>query len=64
MDAALAQLRQSGYPIREEDVGRVSPLGFKHLNVLGRYAFTASTRGRLRPLRDPAATDDDEEDDK
>jgi hypothetical protein len=35
----------------------LSPLGFKHINMLCRlYAFTLSdtvTRGELRPLRDP-----------
>ncbi len=51
--------------MREEDVARLSPLGFEHINMLGRYAFTlpdAVARGELRPLRDPAAqgTDADE----
>jgi Tn3 transposase DDE domain len=59
MDAALAQLRQSGHPVQDEDVARLSPLGFRHLNVLGRYAFTPPAAGHLRPLRDPSAVDDD-----
>ncbi len=63
MDTALAELRKTGYPVREEDVARLSPLGFKHLNVLGRYAFTAPTPGQLRPLRDPSVIDDDGDDD-
>ena len=40
-------------------VYRLSPLGFKHMNMLGRYAFTLPdtvARGELRPLRDPNAT--------
>ena len=44
--------------MREEDVARLSPLGFEHINMLGRYAFTlpdAVARGELRPLRNPAA---------
>lgn len=49
MDAALAELRRAGYPMREEDVARLSPLGFKYLNFLGRYAFTAPPVGELRP---------------
>ena len=61
MDVALAHLRQTGYPVREEDVVRLSPLGFKHLNFLGRYAFTAPTPGQLRTLRDPFAIEDEEE---
>jgi hypothetical protein len=39
-------------------VARLSPLGFKHINMLGRYAFTLPetvARGELRPLRDPNA---------
>ena len=59
MDAALAQLRRAGHPVRDEDVGRLSPLRYKHLNMLGRYPFTAPPLGQLRPLRDPSAVDDD-----
>ena len=58
MDAALDQLRAEGFDVRPEDVARLSPLGFEHINMLGRYAFTlpdAVARGELRPLRNPAA---------
>lgn len=37
-------------------MARLSPLGFKYVDMLGRYAFTLSdlvARGELRPLRDP-----------
>lgn len=61
MDAALAQLRQEGYPVRDEDVARLSPfIHERHINLLGRYSFAvpeAVTRGELRPLRDPSDTD-------
>jgi hypothetical protein len=40
MDAALDRLRAEGHPVRDEDVARLSPLGFEHINMLGRYAFT------------------------
>jgi Tn3 transposase DDE domain len=56
MNAVLAQLRREGYPVRDEDVARLSPLIYDHINVLGRYSFAipeAVTRGELRPLRDP-----------
>jgi hypothetical protein len=56
MDAALSQLRHEGYPVRDEDAARLSPLVHDHINVLGRYSFAvpnAVTRGELRPLRDP-----------
>lgn len=38
-DAALNQLMSEGYDVRPEDVTRLSPLGFKHVNMLGRYAI-------------------------
>ena len=59
MNAALEQLQAEGYPLRAEDVARLSPLGFDHINLLGRYAFSvpeAVGRGQLRPLRDPKDT--------
>ena len=61
MDAALAQLRAEGVAVYDADVARLSPLGFAHINMLGRYAFTLPdivARGELRPLRDPALHDD------
>jgi TnpA family transposase len=54
MDAALNQLRAEGFDVRDEDVARLSPLGFDHINMLGRYAFILPdqiARGELRPLR-------------
>ncbi|MBV8615555.1 MAG: Tn3 family transposase, partial [Acetobacteraceae bacterium] len=62
MDAVLNQLLAKGYPVRDEDVARLSPLGFEHINMLGRYAFTLPdvvARGELRPLRDPTLHDDE-----
>ncbi len=60
LDAAVDQLRTEGHEVRAEDVARLSPLGHKHLNCLGRYAFTASQPGDgLRPLRNPDAPEDD-----
>jgi TnpA family transposase len=61
LDAALAQVRASGMPVKPEDVERLSPLLLDHINVLGRYDFalTESVRqGRLRPLRAPDERDD------
>jgi hypothetical protein len=60
LDAAVSELRQAGHNIAEEDIARLSPLKEKHLNCLGRYAFTASEPSTgLRPLRDPATHDED-----
>jgi len=44
-----------------EDVARLSPLGFRHINLHGHYHFALPdfvTRGELRPLHEPDATDD------
>lgn len=63
MDAALNQLVSEGSEVRIEDIARLSPLGLKHINRLGRYTFTLPdlvTRGELRPLRDPRAVGLDE----
>ena len=69
IDAALNQLRSQGYPVRDEDVARLSPFMRNHINVHGKYSFTAAKpAGRAegatatRQLRDPDARDEDEED--
>ena len=62
-DAALEQLRAEGYEVRLEDVAHLSSLGYTHVNMLGRYAFTLPdtvARGELRPLRDPRAVGPDD----
>ena len=56
IQAAIDQLTQEGWSISHADVARVSPLLFKHINFLGRYAFDLSQAiadGALRPLRNP-----------
>lgn len=64
LDAAVEQLRAHPPKDREvldEDVARLSPLGYKHINTLGRYNFIASQPGEgLRPLRDPSQHEEDE----
>jgi Tn3 transposase DDE domain len=57
INAALEQLAREGHHLKSEDVARISPLVFEHVNLLGRYAFSvpeAVTRSELRPLRNPA----------
>jgi TnpA family transposase len=63
MDAALNQLRTEGYEVLHEDVVRLSAISFKHIKMLGRYAFIPSdtvARGEFRPLRDPRTASPDE----
>jgi hypothetical protein len=62
MDAVLNQLQAEGFDVRAEDVARLSPLGFDHINMLGRYTFILPdqiARGELRALRDPRNVDDE-----
>jgi TnpA family transposase len=54
MDAALNRLRAESFEIRDDDVERLSPLAYGHINFLGRYHFMlpdAVQRGELRELR-------------
>ncbi|MEZ0091785.1 Tn3 family transposase [Streptacidiphilus sp. EB129] len=59
LNAAADRLRAEGHEVQDEDMARLSPLGSTHLNVLGRYSFSASQPGEgLRPLRDSATPED------
>ena len=52
MESALKHLH-TFMEIKEEDESRLSPLGSKHINVLGHYSFILNelvTKGTLRPL--------------
>src|SRR5215469_3803038 len=40
IEAAVQQLAREGVPILPQDVARLSPLMFDHINLLGRYAFS------------------------
>jgi len=54
LDAALTELRGCGVSVADEDVQRLSPLVSEHINMLGRYTFTADSTGtQLRPFRNP-----------
>ena len=61
MEAAIAHLRNVGADVATEDLERLSPLGFAHINMPGRYQFALADqvqRGQLRDLRDPNQDDD------
>ncbi len=53
LDAVVIALRATGHVVDEADVARLSPLADRHINMLGRYAFTTPIGPGLRPLRDP-----------
>ncbi len=63
LDAAVRQLRAQGYPVLEEDMARLSPFVSRHLGVHGTYSFVLPdlAPGAIRDLRDPDATDEDDE---
>lgn len=42
MQAALEYLRERGDEILIDDEARLSPLSYKHVNMLGHYSFTLS----------------------
>lgn len=53
MQVVLEHLHHQSMEIREEDVARLSPLLYSHINVLGHYSFILDQRisqGQLRPL--------------
>nr|WP_225983300.1 Tn3 family transposase [Deinococcus wulumuqiensis] len=57
LDAILNHLQVSGATMLPENVARLSPLLFEHVNVLGRYHFELSpllAQGALRPFADPS----------
>jgi len=53
MQAALDHISQLGQKVNVEDIARLSPLQYEHINVLGHYSFTLAEqvkKGQLRPL--------------
>ena len=54
MDAAISHLRHQGYELKSEDIARLSPLGYKHINMLGRYQFALAEPLRQGELRQEA----------
>jgi TnpA family transposase len=63
LNAAIRQLQAQGYPVRPEDMARLSPFVSRHLGVHGAYSFLLPdlAPGAIRDLRDPDAADDEDE---
>ena len=58
LDRALAELREQGYPVLDQDVARLSAYARKHINVHGHYSFRLpDLGGTWRQLRDRDHTD-------
>ncbi|MFC6580916.1 Tn3 family transposase [Planomonospora parontospora] len=62
LDAAVRRLKAQGYPVREEDMARLSPFVHSYLGVHGTYTFALPglAPGAIRDLRNPDAEQDDE----
>lgn len=60
MEAALDHLWATGFDVRDEDVQRLTPLIWKHIELHERYAFPEDElpTGILRALRDPTAPEE------
>ena len=55
MQAAIEKLRKDGEIINDADIRRLSPLGYEHINIVGKYSFNLSeelAKGGLRTLID------------
>ena len=56
MAAVIEQLRSEGRTVNDEDISRLSPARYEHINPYGKYRFETQeglSRTRLRPLRGP-----------
>jgi TnpA family transposase len=56
MQQIIAELRAEGIHVRDEDIARLSPLKFAHINFHGRYSFALPAEvqgGQLRSTRKP-----------
>src|SRR5680860_790193 len=54
MQKSVGHLRKTGVEIKDVDLERLSPLAFKHINMLGHYSFEIEEKflqGKLRPLQ-------------
>ena len=63
MHRAIEEMRGRGMKIATEDIERLSPLGYDHINFLGRYTFSLSDeirQGAFHPLRELEETEQEE----
>ncbi len=53
IEVALDAIKQAGQPAFDSDIQRLSPLGYEHINIMGRYSFVLPEeieQGGLRSL--------------
>jgi len=54
IERVVLSLKEHGYPIDENLVQHLSPLGWEHINLTGDYVWKQNTQlknGKFRPLR-------------
>lgn len=54
MSKAIDHLQADGVNVRKEEIKRLTPLGYDHIRLTGRYDFTLTAKpetGGLRPLQ-------------
>ncbi|WP_268812585.1 transposase [Embleya scabrispora] len=59
MQRIIEEMRAEGHHVRDEDIARLTPLKFAHVNFHGRYSFALPAEvegGQLRATRKPADT--------
>ena len=52
----MNHLSAQAVEVNPEDLERLSPLGYKHINFLGQYTFNLTenvAKGQLRPFHSP-----------
>jgi len=56
---AITTLRANGEDIPDDLISHIAPLGWRHINLLGRYEFQGPTYAlsKRRPLRTDAASE-------
>ena len=57
MAAVIERLRAEGQKMNDEDIARLSPARYEHINLYEKYRFEVEeglSRSRLRPLRQPS----------
>jgi hypothetical protein len=56
MATVIVQLRAEGRTVKEEDLARLSPAQYEHINPYGKYRFEVEeglSHSRLRPFPQP-----------
>lgn len=59
MESAVQVLRNRGHILEEDDIVRLSPLGYEHINIVGRYSFILPEEIRDGQLRNLTYKEDD-----